>query len=261
MYSMESWLNDIIKNENLNLRNFQTTERKDRKRNRWGSVATYIKDGICYKRRADLKDAWLELIWTEIHTKRGIILLGTYYASPDTTIESLGPLEENLDRVFDLDAPTFVCGDYNIDVSELPNQLDTLCNLQSMDILNRNPTHITRTSAKCLDTFMTNARHQTRKIITTGPALSNHSALILNVENEVPRKEPCTKILHQYHETDLNGVRSHITEYRLPDLDEGMSLDENVIHWTEKLKEDEAFFIRSGRWAFEESCTNGWKTT
>ena len=59
----ETWLHPDIDTDNLLLEQYQVPERKDRNADNHGGVIIYIKEGIHYKRRADLEVRDLENIW------------------------------------------------------------------------------------------------------------------------------------------------------------------------------------------------------
>ena len=79
----ESWFHPDIDNDNLIIDQYQVLERYDRNADNRGGVIIYIKDGIHYKRRADLEIRDLENIWIEVANNHKRILFGLFYRPPN----------------------------------------------------------------------------------------------------------------------------------------------------------------------------------
>ena len=52
----ETWLNEEIKDEDLEIENFDKIERRDRLSDGYGGVAVYFKKNLAHKRRLDLEN-------------------------------------------------------------------------------------------------------------------------------------------------------------------------------------------------------------
>ena len=77
----ETWLNDSITNDELNMSSFQKPERKDRSDETHGGVIVYVKDTISYVRRFDLELKSLECIWIQLKLSNKSVLLGVFIDS------------------------------------------------------------------------------------------------------------------------------------------------------------------------------------
>jgi hypothetical protein len=62
----ETWLNNQISNDDLCIPGFHAIVRKDRPNTRGGGVALYITQSLAFKRRNDLENNNLELLWVEV---------------------------------------------------------------------------------------------------------------------------------------------------------------------------------------------------
>ena len=78
----ESWLGPSIPDARIGLQNFQTPFRRDRNEN-GGGVCIYLSNDISGKRRKDLENSELELMWIEILCfSHRPLLLGCCYRPP-----------------------------------------------------------------------------------------------------------------------------------------------------------------------------------
>ena len=83
----ETWLHPDIDTDNRLLEQYQVPERKDRNADNHGGVIIYIKEGIHYKRRADLEVRDLENIWIEVANNHKRILFGLFYRPPNVNAD------------------------------------------------------------------------------------------------------------------------------------------------------------------------------
>ena len=82
----ESWLGATVNDTSVKLTGFQTPFRRDRNEN--GGVCIYISNQLSGKRRRDLEQPDLELLWIEIYSiSHRPLLLGCCYRPPNSTME------------------------------------------------------------------------------------------------------------------------------------------------------------------------------
>ena len=96
---------------------FQIPFRRDRQENAGGGVLMYVKDGVCCKRRADLKQANLDCIWLEMRpSKRKPFLIANIYRPPNSTVKWNEIFEENIENVLRKKKEKYLMGDINTDL-------------------------------------------------------------------------------------------------------------------------------------------------
>ena len=134
--------------------------RKDRATRSGGGVAIYVNTDLAVKRRADLEEPNLEILWLQVcpfKSKRPLLMAGVYRC-PDAKVDYDRQLAENIERASLLNMKTILRGDLNLDY----------CRTQSFnrhrfvkDLKDSNfkqlVTEITRPASKtCLDHIWTN---------------------------------------------------------------------------------------------------------
>ena len=106
--------------------------------------------------------------------------------------------------------------------------------------MNSQPTHY-MSRPTCLDHFATSSPQKVNTVVTTGPTLSNHSAVILYKDGHPKQSEGFTRIVTDYSRADWNKINDLLTSHQWPALFEGCDLDAVASKWTE----DFNYIIRS----------------
>ncbi|XP_031556235.1 uncharacterized protein LOC116292996 [Actinia tenebrosa] len=119
---IESHLCPAIDNNSLQLDGY-AIERKDRNNKKGGGLLTYINNRLLFKRRVDLEDEKLEIIWLEIKTstQSPTILTGFIYRPTSTDVQTDKLLMENINRAVAENRETWLLGDINIDLHNQRN--------------------------------------------------------------------------------------------------------------------------------------------
>ena len=182
----ESWLGPSIPDARIGLQNFQTPFRRDRNEN-GGGVCIYLSNDISGKRRKDLENSELELMWIEILSfSHRPLLLGCCYRPPNSTITFFEKLETSLENVIDKDI--LLVGDFNSKNSDwfcgdntnsnglhLKELMDRLDMYQLCD----EATHLNCAGepASLLDLGFTNVPHLFKSQATVSPPVSTSDHL------------------------------------------------------------------------------------
>ena len=82
----ESWLGPSVVNDAIKMINFGSPVRRDRQHQEYGGVCMYISDSIPFKHRIDLQSNDIELIWVEVMSITGKMLIGTIYRPPSAMV-------------------------------------------------------------------------------------------------------------------------------------------------------------------------------
>ena len=166
----ETWLNDSISSDTLNIQGFAPIIRLDRQDGRRaGSVALFLSSNIACKRRLDLENWDFEMLFVEFKISNTKFVCGVCYRPPNYSVETdlalLNHLQNCLDKIY-LQPNTFVVllGDFNahFDMSSAPLSSDFGACLHSWMGCNnlyqviKEPTRVTSHSATLLDLIITN---------------------------------------------------------------------------------------------------------
>ena len=206
-------------------------ERKDRQtpdagRIFHGGVACFIRTGL------DLEHPTLE-VWIEIATRSGKFLLSIVYRPPSVHVEYWTLLGENIQHARDSSTnPIYMCGDFNNDTLNPRNTISRLLNRQDLTIVNCQPTHFS-TKPTCLDLFATTTPQKVNLVMTTGPTLSNHSAVILFKDGTENVCGSYTRLVTDYSRANWDRINEQLLVHPWPDLGTDCNLDDAAMKWTE----------------------------
>ena len=233
----ETWLDSSIPDEFVTIPGFMTPERKDRQTPDagiifHGGVACFVRTGLAYTRRLDLEHPTLEVMWIEIVTRSGKFLLSIVYRPPSEPVEFWTVFEENIQQARDsTNNPIYMCGDFNNDTLNPRNIISRLFNHQGLTIVNCQPTHFS-TKPTCLDLFATTTPHKVNLVVTTGPTLSNHSAVILYKDGTDNESGSYTRHVTDFSRANWDRINERLLEHTWPDLGTDCSLDDAAMKWT-----------------------------
>ena len=170
----ETWLSDGC-SSGLDIPGFNDIIRRERAI-LGGGVVVYVMSNIPFKRRWDLDMDSLELIWLEVMTLQGKLLIGTAYRPPNNR-HFWSQLEEDLDHVKEHtnNAQIIVLGDLNSDF-KTPNgrQLIETCISLNLQCHIDSSTRITKsTNSTCLDQIISNIHNSIVKCQVIPPISTN----------------------------------------------------------------------------------------
>ena len=233
----ETWLHSSIPSESLKIRGFELSERLVRLGDAHGGVCVYMKQGIRYCRRKDLEIVNLELIWLEVWWGNEKTLLGCGYRPPNSPNSLWADIQNNIENATDKrNMKMILCGDFNCNCLVKPNKIESLLKQCGAYVLNKEPTHVSTTSATCVDIFAATRPDLYHGVYNTSPTLSNHDGLILSLGLKKPTKLVYERKIFDYKNTDWLGLNTEIASHEWPSLDNNPDLDEVVRTWTEDYK-------------------------
>ena len=89
---------------------------RDRQADNYGGVRIHIKDIKHSHQRTDLELPNIECIWVEVNFYNGKFLLGTFYRLPNSSDQTLSPIEVPIGLAIDSNIKgVFVTGKCNLD--------------------------------------------------------------------------------------------------------------------------------------------------
>ncbi len=152
----ETFLTNRVPDRLLHINGYMF-ERRDRIGKAGGGVACYIADGVNYKRRNDLDNIDIEIIWLEIlHRYSRNVLIGFIYRPPNCNSDWFEIFSEHLEKVYDEDAEVMLLGDLNIDMLNAPESSNVTKLLHILDNVHltqmiSEPTRVTAHSKTLID--------------------------------------------------------------------------------------------------------------
>ena len=112
----ETKFNENHKTETFLIDGYQIPFRRDRLFNGGGGLAVYVKQNINCKRRSDLEDDDIEIIWLEIMPiKCKSFLIGSIYRHPESKVAWREKFDTHLEKVQLEEKEILILGDVNRD--------------------------------------------------------------------------------------------------------------------------------------------------
>ena len=192
----ETWLNDRVPNDCLQIPGYNPIIRLDRHQRMGGGVAFFTANSLVVKRRLDLELAAVEFLWIEFRIKHFDILCGVCYRPPDNDSVSLDNFFEYfqlvLDKIRQLPKQYFIVmlGDFNAhyDVanpsgnSEVGGKLYSFLESNNLAQLITEPTRVTSNSSTILDLVITNCPERFSASGTLSPPSNcDHSVIFASM--------------------------------------------------------------------------------
>ena len=192
----ETWLNDRVPNDCLQIPGYNPIIRLDRHQRMGGGVAFFTANSVVVKRRLDLELAAVEFLWIEFRIKHFDILCGVCYRPPDNDSVSLDNFFEYfqlvLDKIRQLPKQYFIVmlGDFNAhyDVanpsgnSEVGGKLYSFLESNNLAQLITEPTRVTSNSSTILDLVITNCPERFSASGTLSPPSNcDHSVIFASM--------------------------------------------------------------------------------
>ena len=131
--------------------------RRDRRTGPGGGVIIYCKNSVLSKRRIDLENNDIEIIWIEIKIDCHTFLLGCLYR-PESNIAYWSKLDNMFETVIETNMNIIITGDINVNMLNIEQNphLNHLLLKYNLTNLVTEPTRITPTTSTLLDVVLTN---------------------------------------------------------------------------------------------------------
>ena len=249
----ESKLDSTIPNNILKLDGYFEPIRRDREINgRYGGgCLIYISDTLTYKQRPDLQSEHYEHLWVDVKINNLIFAINCLYRPPEESNDDhdkfITVSTDILDRLQDYPCDNkFLVGDMNFGNCyckdpELPHKpLDSAAPTlyagygysQLIDI----PTRITNNTMSLIDLFFV----QSETLVTehgTLPQIADHEGVIVCFSVNRIKKKSYRKLVHDYKNTDINGLLKFIKEYNFENNIFTSHIEQQAFLYTTVLKE------------------------
>ena len=241
----ETWLNDRVPNDCLQIPGYNPIIRLDRHQRMGGGVAFFTANSVVVKRRLDLELAAVEFLWIEFRIKHFDILCGVCYRPPDNDSVSLDNFFEYfqlvLDKIRQLPKQYLIVmlGDFNAhyDVanpsgnSEVGGKLYSFLESNNLAQLITEPTRVTSNSSTILDLVITNCPERFSASGTLSPPSNcDHSVIFASMNLITHRSRSYKRQVWNFNNVnsaDLNCELSQLDWFSLcgntNDIDETYS--------------------------------------
>ena len=195
---------------NLRLSGFYDIMRRDRP-DFGGGVAIYVKECISYKRLYEAECKNIEVMWLQLNTIEGKILLCNAYRPPD-----YGGFWEHFDRNIEYVKEKYdakymlILGDLNGDFStDNGTHLKNVCSNHNLLCHIYEPTRITDKTRTCLDQIISNMPNFISQTYVSPPVSTNdHCTVGVNLDLKIPKEPPYERIVWDYKHGDYPGFRT-----------------------------------------------------
>ena len=243
----ETWLNDRVPNDCLQIPGYNPIIRLDRHQRMGGGVAFFTANSVVVKRRLDLELAAVEFLWIEFRIKHFDILCGVCYRPPDNDSVSLDNFFECfqlvLDKIRQLPKQYFIVmlGDFNAhyDVanpsgnSEVGGKLYSFLESNNLAQLITEPTRVTSNSSTILDLVITNCPERFSASGTLSPPSNcDHSVIFASMNLITHRSRSYKRQVWNFNNVnsaDLNCELSQMDWFSL--CDNTNDIDETYSCW------------------------------
>ena len=172
----ETWLNDSVNNEEINIDGYKVI-RNDRSSGHGGGVCLYIRNNLAFNVISEMQTEVTESLWINVLLPRSKpIVLGVLYRPPKNNkfIEHLSNSLEN----FSKDEEIIILGDMNICLlhnSSFSKKYIDLLNLNGLRQLIDEPTRVTSTCSSLLDHVICSKENKISKCGIIDLGISDHS--------------------------------------------------------------------------------------
>ena len=215
----ETWLKSTDSSDDFCLADYQHPIRQDRTFEPlgYGGIIAWVSDNVNFKRRMDLENRNLEMMWLEINTCSGKLFLCALYRTNSNADPSFwNDLQDNLDNVKALyNCKVMLIGDLNADFNTRNGQtLQRFASANDLTIHVNTPTRVTENSATVLDQILSNFPHSVNDVATK-PAVgsSDHYAITATCSFRVHSKSSYTRTMWAYSDEAFEQYRQTLAAH------------------------------------------------
>ena len=239
----ETWLNS----DNASLFNIPNYNHIHLTRNNrgGGGVSIHLHNSFVYSKRDDLTSSTLfyEILSIEIlRPSASNLIVVAIYRPPNVDIsEFLSHLTSMLVRIDSEKKPTFILGDFNLDLlkrdtnSDIQTFLDLMYSSSFLPLINK-PTRVTADSATLIDNIFTNNLSQHHSIGILLADISDHYPIFTYLKELLPPKQAEIKY-RAFNEVNRNTFREQIQLEDWSRVYETQNAQEAYTHFSETISQ------------------------
>ena len=193
----ETWLDPTISEGELAIPSYEIHRRDRNSTNRGGGVLLYVSEDCKSKRRMDLEDGSVEVVWVELRLSKKSFLVGNMYRPPNGVATILDKLEDMLERAASENKRVILMGDLNINLlvpSGLASRLLLTTSDNNLRQLITEPTRITEHSQTLIDVFFTSSADLFSASGTTAFTRSDHLMIFAECVEDLNAQSKVTTV-------------------------------------------------------------------
>ena len=201
----------------LSLEGYLPVMRRDRSHGIGGGVAAYFADHLVAKRRLDLEQDNVEIMWSEVSSANNKILFSVCYRPPQMQMFFWDELQCMIDQIRGETVRYIVlAGDFNADEhTQAANNsaMQRFSDANNLYLHVNEPTRITKSCASILDQFISNIPDFVKEVsVSNAPLLTNdHLSIYLTLQFKVCKQKAYDRHVWLYEKADWNGFRESIS--------------------------------------------------
>ena len=235
----ETWLCNNVKSENLRIPGFQMPFRRDRDEGHspYGGIMAYVSNNVACKRRNDLENNDLEIMWLELRSdNKKLFMCIAYRSEANTDFTFWEKLQINIDNIRTRYNPKIlICGDLNADFNTRHGQyLLDFVNGNDFNYHIKKPTRITSTSATILDQFVSNFPIFTKDVSIMPPLPGcDHCVIAAKLTFKFCKPKAYTRLMWNFKIANYALYRERLAQYDWDKCFESGDIDtinDNIVH-------------------------------
>ena len=224
-----------LSSADLKLPGFHEILRRDRP-TFGGGLAVYISESIPYKRRFEWEIKEIEVMWIELRTTEGKLLLCNVYRPPNSDC-FWTHFANNIDHVKSLKTGTqiIILGDLNADFATLNGRkLIEICLEYNLQCHINEPTRITQNTSSCLDQIISNIPNFIVQTTVDPPISTNdHCTVNAKINFKIGTEIPYQRHIWLYDKGDYVGFKQALSTANWNECFVNTSIDEACVKWTD----------------------------
>lgn len=202
----ETWLSDDVLSDIVAIPGYRFI-RKDRS-TRGGGVGAYINLSYkCHELTFDfLVSAQLEYLFIKINLPSFSLAIGTFYRPPNTNINNfLNDFDEFLSIVCPMVDEVICMGDFNVNLFNIGNPIDSCFQSFNFTQLINEPTRITGTSSTLIDPIFVSNNSIVNNFGTISmDGISDHKMVFCDIKTKSFKMKPKNVVYRNFKNFDLN---------------------------------------------------------
>ena len=215
----ETWLKPSDSSDDFRLADYQDPIRQDRifQPLGYGGIIAWVSNNISFKRRIDLENRNLEMMWLEINTCNNKIFLCALYRTNSNADPSFwDDLQDNIDNVkARYNCKIMIIGDLNADFNTRNGQaLQRFADSNDLTIHINTPTRVTENSATVLDQIVSNFPQNVNDVsIQSAVGSSDHYAITATCSFRVQAKSSYRRTMWAYSDEAFEQYREALAAH------------------------------------------------
>ena len=231
----ETWLDDSVTNESIQIPSYQPPIRKDRDNGRGsGGVCFYVRDNLIVKKRNDLDIEGLEALWIEVSNSKFKFLACTIYRPPKSNANYWNLINDSIAGAKSTTIKNiFIMGDLNDDQLQPNSKLHEILTRHHLEQVISEPTYVTETSATCLDIRATSSIDYVEKSGIMPPSIGDHCLVYICLKIMKPKTPVFKRMITKTDHVNWQDVSNELSNLDWSEVYNQPCVDTMLQKWKE----------------------------